>query len=155
MIFNFYVHHFKGNLTPIKYEIIVKPATKTPPAIGISPVKTLPFDVRSKKAAEKRLSLELEIVSKCKKEEEKIMMAQRNRLESWEIRQKVLEEQFNKKLKTSEELLAIHEELQKKKVAAKAKRLEEAKRLHDENIAAKIKDAELKLAKTAVRVPCH
>lgn len=91
-------------------------------------------------------------MQKQKERDEKIVAAQKIKQEIDEKKQKAIKEQYERKIKASEELLAQQNQKLSEKIAAKAKKLEEAKKHHDETIAAKIKDAEQKLAKIVVSV---
>ena len=85
-----------------------------------------------------------------KEHDEKIQIAQKIKVESEEMKQKARKDLFERKIKTSEEILAMKTQEKWKKAAAKARRLEEARKLAEENAAAKVKDAEQKLAKESV-----
>eukprot|EP00112_Aurelia_sp_Birch-Aquarium-sp1_P002655 Seg1297.6 transcript_id=Seg1297.6/GoldUCD/mRNA.D3Y31 product="hypothetical protein" protein_id=Seg1297.6/GoldUCD/D3Y31 len=137
-------------VTPIKFEIIVKPAVKSPPSISMSPLKPAPATVRCKLAEERRKSQEQELKSRLKERDEKILIAQKIKNESEEMKQRARKDLFEKKIKTSEEILAMQTQEKWKKAAAKARRLEEARKIAEENVAAKVKDAEQKLAKESV-----
>lgn len=133
-----------------RLDIIIKPAVKRPPAITMSPIKPAPAEIRCKLAEERRKSLESGLVQKQKERDEKIVAAQKIKQEIDEKKQKAIKEQYERKIKASEELLAQQNQKLSEKIAAKAKKLEEAKKHHDETIAAKIKDAEQKLAKIVI-----
>lgn len=90
------------------------------------------------------------IVQKQKEHEEKIMAAQKTKQECDEKKQQAFKALYERKLKTSEELIASQNQKLQEKNAAKAKKIEEVKKAHYENLAARIKDAEQKLAKAAV-----
>ena len=99
-------------------------------------------------------SLESGLVQKQKERDEKIVAAQKAKQESDEKKQLALKEQYDRKIKASEELLAQQSQKLSEKNAAKAKKQEEARKQHDETVAAKIKDAEQKLAKISVSILC-
>lgn len=89
-------------------------------------------------------------MQKQKEHDEKILAAQKYRQECDEKKQQALRAQYEKRIKASEENLALQNLKVSEKNAAIAKKHEEVRKAHEENIAAKKKDAEQKLAKTAV-----
>ena len=91
-------------------------------------------------------------MQKQKERDEKIVAAQKVKQEIDEKKQKALKEQYERKIKASKVILAMQSQKLTEKCAAKAKKQEEARKQHNETIAAKIKDAEQKLAKIPVSI---